>query len=81
MNKIKINVKYQNNFIKYLVENNIEYDSLIKEKENYTLIINKEDYKKISRKFDTKKNKPEQTSTFLNFMAHELELLLGEYYE
>lgn len=54
MNKIKINVKYQNNFIKYLVENNIEYDSLIKEKENYTLIINKEDYKKISRKFDTK---------------------------
>lgn len=54
MNKIKINVKYQSNFIKYLIENNIEYESLIKEKEKYTLIINKEDYKKISRRFDTK---------------------------
>lgn len=33
------------------------------------------------REFDTRKNKPEQTSAFLNFMAHELELILGGYYE
>lgn len=36
---------------------------------------------RMCREFDTQKNKPEQTSAFLNFMAHELELLLGEYYE
>jgi hypothetical protein len=36
---------------------------------------------RMCREFDTEKNKPEQTSAFLNFMAHELELILGGYYD
>lgn len=36
---------------------------------------------RMCREFDTKRNTPEQTSAFLNFIAHELELLLGGYYE
>jgi hypothetical protein len=36
---------------------------------------------RMCREFDTKKNTPAQTSAFLNFMAHELELILGGYYE
>ena len=36
---------------------------------------------RMCREFDTIKNKPNQTSAFLNFIAHELELILGGYYE
>ena len=36
---------------------------------------------RMCREFDTEKNKPSQTSAFLNFMAHELELILGGYYD
>ena len=36
---------------------------------------------RMCREFDTQKNSPAQTSAFLNFMAHELELLMGGYYE
>ena len=33
------------------------------------------------REFDTKKNDKDQTKYFLEFIAHDLELLLGGYYE
>jgi hypothetical protein len=36
---------------------------------------------RMCREFDTNKNTPTQTRTFLNFLANELELLLGGYYE
>lgn len=36
---------------------------------------------RMCREFDTQRNTPSQTSAFLNFVAHELELLLGGYYE
>lgn len=33
------------------------------------------------RELDTRKNKPEEISAVLNFIAHELELILGGFYE
>lgn len=36
---------------------------------------------RMCREFDTQKNSPAQTSAFLNFIAHQLELILGGYYE
>ena len=53
-NKVKIQVNTSINFIKYLINHNIEYSDLIKNNNTYTLITKIEDYKKINRRYQTK---------------------------
>lgn len=36
---------------------------------------------RLCREFDRKKNNDKQIDAFLNYVAHELELILGGYYE
>ena len=54
-NKVKILVKTNSNkFTNYLVYHSIKYESLIKNKDNYNLIVDSKDYKLIKRRYDTK---------------------------
>ena len=54
MNKVKIKVCDECNLLlNYLVSNNIYYSSLVKDKNNYYLIVDYDNYKRISRRFDS----------------------------
>lgn len=53
-NKVKIKVKTNSySFINYLVSHSIKYDCLVKNNDNYDLIVDYEDYKKINRRYNT----------------------------
>ncbi len=65
--KIKINIT-NNNFLNYLVYNNIYYDSLVKTDKSYILITNYDNYKRISRRYETIIIRYYGKNFFINFI-------------